>query len=399
MKEKVNMHVVVYGAGYVGLSLAVLLTNVANITLIDVNQSVINLINSGESPIKDEGLQEALAYSVSSNKLRAKLYSRDLIANADMIILAVPTNFDTEKNEFDTSILIKEIEKVAHIDKDKPIVIKSTIPLGFTEKLIADHGLTDCFYSPEFLREGHALYDNLNPSRIVVGSNSENAKKFVTMLVSASNKQDTQTIFTSNTNAELIKLASNSYLAMRVAFFNELDTLAMSIGLAAKDLVSGISLDPRIGNHYNNPSFGYGGYCLPKDVQQMIASFQKNGVEPILLGAVHRSNENRLIEIVQKIKKLSSGTIGIYRLQMKQGSDNLREAANVKIAKALIENGDTKVLIFEPDITLPSEFKRFQVASFDEFVNSSDLIVANRDSDDLKVVSNKVFTRDIYNES
>ena len=394
-----NKKVLVFGAGYVGFSLSVVMARAANVTVVDIRPDIIRSINAGRSPIEDLDIDKHLMIGLSSNRLNAQLYSQKLIEEADFVVLALPTSFNPEVAGFDTSALDDVIAKVADIDKSKPIIIKSTIPVGYTQKIIEKFGLSECYYSPEFLREGRATYDNLNPSRIVIGSTSTHAKEFVKILDDASHQRNTKKVFTDNTTAEVIKLAANSYLAARVSYFNELDTLAMIAGLNAVQLIDGVCADPRIGDGYNNPSFGYGGYCLPKDVKQFQRSFLDFKIHAPLIQSIDASNQQRIVEIINFVKSSGAKNIGIYRAQMKQGSDNARDSVNLAVLSQLSAMPTLRVKIFEPKIDLPENLSTFKVNEFETFCDWSDLILANRDAVELREYHYKVLTRDIYNEN
>lgn len=393
------MQITIFGAGYVGFSLGVFLARQHKVRLLEVRESVIENINRGIAPIKDDGIDQYLPDLVQSKYLIAKTFERSDVTDADLVILALPTNFDPTNNAFDTKQLDLVLRDLSTIDPSKPIIIKSTVPVGYTDRMSCKLGLTRCFFSPEFLREGKALYDNLHPSRVVVGSRDEIATQFCDMLVECSHENKVPVIQTSNKEAELIKLASNTYLAMRIAFFNEIDSYSMKHSLVMEDIVSGICADDRIGKGYNNPSFGYGGYCLPKDVQQLQSSFSDSSVSAPLIGAIHKSNVNRISSIIDEILRRDPKRIGIYRVQMKQGSDNFREASNYKILEELANKLNREVLLYEPDVDLPSSVSKLLVKDFDDFLERSDLIVANRVSSRLLRSQATVLTRDIYNEN
>lgn len=392
-------NILIFGAGYVGFSLSVVLARKHNVTVFEIQSEKIDKINAGVSPIEDRGIGDYLKDVVQAGNLRAKLFDTVDVISADVIILALPTNYDPKQKQFDTKYLDDAIEKIALIDPEKLIVIKSTIPVGYTENVKKQLGLSQCVYSPEFLREGRAIFDNLHPSRIVIGSSDEPAVAFAKMLEDASHERSVKIICTSNTTAELIKLSSNAYLAMRIAFFNEIDSYALMENLNAEDLITGICADPRIGEGYNNPSFSYGGYCLPKDVRQLQASFEMKGLVAPLLSSIHTSNENRLAWIIDEIERNASGTVGIFRLQMKQGSDNFREASSYRILKELLKRNNLRVILYEPTVQVPEEFQGLQIHSIEAFIQTADLIVANRGAAELETFEGKLFSRDIYNEN
>ncbi len=392
-------NILVIGAGYVGFSLAVVLARVAFVTVIDIREDVVTSINKGKSPILDLGIDNHLQKALINKRLKAELFSCPSVKEADAIIVALPTNFKPSCGSFDTSALDSMIEKISSIDPQIPLIIKSTVPVGYTERIAQKYELADCFYSPEFLREGRAIHDNLHPSRIIVGSSSPAAKEFACMLARASHQLDTKIIHTENRTAEVTKLASNSYLAARVAFFNELDSLALKLGLNAKQLIDGVSLDPRIGDGYNNPSFGFGGYCLPKDVQQFQSSMTEYGINAPLVQSIFASNRQRVEEIVNYVKNSGFSNIGVYRAQMKQGSDNAREAISLILLEEISKIPHLNVHLYEPEIILPAYLQKFLTDDLSNFAEWSDLILANRYAVELEPYGRKVLTRDIYNEN
>ena len=391
------MKIAVAGTGYVGLSNAILLAQHNSVTAVDVVQAKVDLINSKKSPIVDKEISEYL----ESHKLdlTATLDGETAYKNADFIIISTPTNYDSEKNFFDTSSIEAVLKLIKKCGSKATIVIKSTIPVGYTEKIRKEFELDNLLFSPEFLREGHALYDNLYPSRIVVSYPVEQpelkskAEEFASLLKQGAIKEDIKILTPNCTEAEAIKLFANTYLALRVAYFNELDTYAETKGLNTKQIIEGIGLDPRIGDYYNNPSFGYGGYCLPKDSKQLLANF--DNVPQNLIRAIVDSNRTRKEYITHQILAKKPETVGIYRLTMKANSDNFRQSAIQDIMKSLRGEG-VNVVIYEP--TLKTEtFEKFQViADFEDFKNSSDIILANRLDDCLKDIKDKVYTRDLY---
>ena len=391
------MKIAVAGTGYVGLSNAILLAQHNSVTAVDVVQAKVDLINSKKSPIVDKEISEYL----ESHKLdlTATLDGETAYKNADFIIISTPTNYDSEKNFFDTSSIEAVLKLIKKCGSKATIVIKSTIPVGYTEKIRKEFELDNLLFSPEFLREGHALYDNLYPSRIVVSYPVEQpelkskAEEFASLLKQGAIKEDIKILTPNCTEAEAIKLFANTYLALRVAYFNELDTYAETKGLNTKQIIEGIGLDPRIGDYYNNPSFGYGGYCLPKDSKQLLANF--DNVPQNLIRAIVDSNRTRKEYITRQILAKKPETVGIYRLTMKANSDNFRQSAIQDIMKSLRGEG-VNVVIYEP--TLKTEtFEKFQViADFEDFKNSSDIILANRLDDCLKDIKDKVYTRDIF---
>jgi len=391
------MKIAVAGTGYVGLSNAVLLAQNNEVIAVDVIQSKVDLINSKKSPIVDKEISEYL----ESKKLNLKATTdgENAYKNADYIIISTPTNYDSEKNFFDTSSIESVLKLIKKVNSKAIIVIKSTIPVGYTEKIRKEFALDNILFSPEFLREGHALYDNLYPSRIVVSypieqpELQEKAIEFASLLKQGAIKTDITVLTPYCTEAEAIKLFANTYLALRVAYFNELDTYAETKGLNTKQIIEGIGLDPRIGDYYNNPSFGYGGYCLPKDSKQLLANF--DNVPQNLIRAIVDSNKTRKEYIANQILSKNPETVGIYRLTMKANSDNFRQSAIQDIMKNLRGEG-IKVVIYEP--TLKSEtFEKFEVISdFGKFKTSCDVILANRMEDSLKDVKEKVYTRDLF---
>lgn len=391
------MKIAVAGTGYVGLSNAILLAQHNSVTAVDVVQAKVDLINSKKSPIVDKEISEYL----ESHKLdlTATLDGETAYKNADFIIISTPTNYDSEKNFFDTSSIEAVLKLIKKCGSKATIVIKSTIPVGYTEKIRKEFELDNLLFSPEFLREGHALYDNLYPSRIVVSYPVEQpelkskAEEFASLLKQGAIKEDIKILTPNCTEAEAIKLFANTYLALRVAYFNELDTYAETKGLNTKQIIEGIGLDPRIGDYYNNPSFGYGGYCLPKDSKQLLANF--DNVPQNLIRAIVDSNRTRKEYITRQILAKKPETVGIYRLTMKANSDNFRQSAIQDIMKSLRGEG-VNVVIYEP--TLKTEtFEKFQViADFEDFKNSSDIILANRLDDCLKDIKDKVYTRDLF---
>lgn len=386
----------IFGAGYVGMSLAVLLAQRHTVNIFDVDISKIKMINMRKSHLEDLEIKNFL-----TNKklhLKASLFEPHRKIDSDFTIIAVPTSFSIETENFDTSIIETIVKELDAQNCKSKIIIKSTVPLGFTDKLSKLFPDMEIIYSPEFLREGKALYDNLYPSRIVVGSSSITAIEFAEVLSSASEIQNVPVIYTNNSTAEAIKLGSNTYLAMRVAFFNELDTLAFHSNINAADLISSICFDNRIGEGYNNPSFAYGGYCLPKDVKQLTSSIKKLGLQLPLIEALDGSNEKRLLAVIDVIQKREPKTVGIYRLQMKSGSDNAREAANARLAMKLLEL-NMNIQIYEPSISVEGELRDYVVKDLQLFLNNNQIIVANRWGPELESVAGKVICRDIYNEN
>ncbi|MFV5491272.1 nucleotide sugar dehydrogenase [Acinetobacter sp. ASP199] len=388
------LNITVVGTGYVGLSNAVLFARQHNVTSLDINENRVALINQKISPIADDYIEQA--FHEGNLNLNATLDQTQAYQQADYIIIATPTNYDSETNYFDTSSIESVIADILPLNNTATIIIKSTIPVGYTTEVKAKFKTEQIVFVPEFLREGKALYDNLYPSRIIVGEKSERAEKIAELYLNATVEQKASTLCMESTEAEAVKLFSNTYLAMRVAYFNELDTYCAKHGLSSLDIVRGVSLDPRIGQHYNNPSFGYGGYCLPKDTKQLLANYKD--VPQNLIQAIIQSNQTRKKFIVKEILKKKPNVVGIYRLTMKAGSDNFRDSAIQGIIHEL-EEYNVQVQIYEP--TLKQEkFGRYALQNnLDDFLLSSDVILANRMSDVLKTNSHKVYTRDLFGEN
>ena len=391
IRKETVMNIVVVGAGYVGLSNAVLLAQHNHVVACDIMEEKVKLINDRKSPIVDKELEDYLANTELD--LTATTNAAGAYNDADYIIIATSTNYDENRNYFDTGSVESVIRAVKESGTKATIVVKSTIPVGFIKDMKAKYEIDNIIFSPEFLREGRALYDNLYPSRIVVGEKSERARIFAELLKQGAKKEDIPVLFTDSTEAEAIKLFANTYLAMRVAYFNELDTYASAKGLDAKQIIDGISLDPRIGTHYNNPSFGYGGYCLPKDTKQLKADYE--GVPNSLIGAIVESNSVRMDYIADEILKKKPKTVGVYRLTMKTGSDNFRQSAIFGVIDRLKKNG-TDVIVYEPVVT-DDQYQGMVVENdFEKFAFKSDVIIANRMDERLKDVADKVYTRDIF---
>lgn len=386
------MKIAVAGTGYVGLSLATLLSKNNEVIALDVIPEKVEKINNRISPIKDEYIEKY--FKEKSLNLKATLDYKEAFKDAEFVIISTPTNYDEEKNFFDTSSVEDIIKKVINMnDNNITMVVKSTIPVGFIESVKQKYNINNIFFSPEFLREGKALYDNLYPSRIIVGEKNEKAKEFASLLIESAEKKDIETLFMKSTEAEAVKLFSNTYLALRVAYFNELDTYALTKGLSSRDIIKGVCLDPRIGDQYNNPSFGYGGYCLPKDTKQLLANYKD--VPQNLIEAIVNSNKTRKDFITEEIIKTKPQVVGIYRLTMKTGSDNFRASAIQDIIKNLRAN-NIKVIIYEPTLN-QKEFEGFEIVNnIQEFKRNSSIILANRQENILEDVKEKVYTRDLF---
>ena len=383
--------IAVAGTGYVGLSLATLLSQKNEVVALDVIKEKVDMINNRISPIRDEYIEKY--FKEKELNLKATLDYKEAFEGAKFIIISTPTNYDDEKNYFDTSTVEDIIQKVKNMNIDATMVVKSTIPVGFIKSMKEKYNIENIMFSPEFLREGKALYDNLYPSRIIVGEKSKRAEEFAELLKECALKQDVEVKFMGSTEAEAVKLFANTYLALRVAYFNELDTYAEIKGLNTKDIIEGVGLDPRIGNHYNNPSFGYGGYCLPKDTKQLLANF--NNVPQNLIRAIVRANQTRKSHIANMIMQRNPDVVGIYRLTMKKDSDNFRASAIQGIIEKLKEE-DVEIIIYEPTLK-QDEFNGCKVVNdFAKFSNLSDVVLANRMEEELKNIRNKVYTRDLY---
>lgn len=389
MTNKIKITVV--GSGYVGISLAVLLAQHNEVIVLDVDPVRVEMVNNKQSTVADTEIEAVLAGNELS--LTATLDKQVAYKDASFVVVATPTNYNPDTNRFDTSSVDEVVKDAIQSNKGVLVVIKSTIPVGHTKSLQDKHDTDRIIFSPEFLREGHALMDNLYPSRIIVGSQLEAAKKFADLLVEGANKKDIDTLFIRSTEAEAVKLFANTYLAMRVSFFNELDSYALTHNLDTKSVITGVSLDERIGEGYNNPSFGYGGYCLPKDTKQLLANYGQ--VPQTLIQAIVSSNTTRKDFIADSIIKLNPKVVGIYRLVMKQGSDNFRASAIQGIMKRIKAKG-IEVVIYEPTYNEAEFFQSKVLYSLDQFKNLADIIVANRFCAELDDVAEKVFSRDIF---
>lgn len=388
------MKIAVVGIGYVGLSNALILAQHNEVVALDIVEARVRRLNKGESPIADSDIHEFL--KTKGLNFRATVAKKEAYDGASFVVVATPTDYDTDKKIFNTKSVESTIHDAQKIAKGAVIIIRSTVPVGFVERMREQYKDAKIFFCPEFLREGKALYDNLHPSRIVIGGTKENTQKFVELLLQGAVKKNVPIIYTGSNEAEAIKLFANTYLALRVAYFNELDTYAASVGLDARQIIDGVSLDPRIGNFYNNPSFGYGGYCLPKDTKQLKQNYER--IPQNLISAVIEANETRKDFIANDVAALTPKIVGVYRLIMKTGSDNFRATSIEGVVERLKMKG-LEIVIYEPTVNKETFWGCRVIKDLEEFKARSDVIIANRIDKNIEGVKNKIYTRDIYSEN